>query len=70
MSIFIKYHAGTGKILAWGSKVQGIEYTGELPEDFNVTTGDGKYTFDGTNINEVDGWVASPEPEPRTRKSS
>ena len=70
MSIFIKYHIGTGKVLAWGPQVRGVEYAGELPIDFNDTVGSGKYTFDGTNINEVVGWEAPPAPEPHPREGN
>lgn len=64
-----------GKILAWGIEIQGEEFAGALPEDFNATAGLGKYQFTGGAIVEVPDWqapepptepdpIADPEPEP------
>lgn len=61
--------------MAWGIEVQGEEFAGELPADFNATAGLGKYQFTGGAIVEVADWVApeppveidpgaDPEPEP------
>lgn len=52
-----------GKILGWGTEIQGDDYHGPLPEDFDATAGLGKYQFIGGEILEVDGWIA-PEPAP------
>jgi len=62
MSIFIKAD-NTGKVLAWGRAIQGVKYSGVVPADFNSTAGMGKYTFNGTDIVEVDGWTPPPPPE-------
>jgi hypothetical protein len=47
-----------GNILAAGRQIYGVEYDGDIPEDFMNTFSQGKYLFVDGAIVPVDGWVS------------